>query len=138
MFYTVYILIVLTYIVKMCHKIMYAWPNSPACMGVELLKNMKKLYVREFQGSFCNQDHGFSGALVNGYQHLEGTCCILPERWRQQFQSHLVPSYQIVWCHISYIHNRNTHHCENLKSEYLLMCNEICCLNYQEVFFVIS
>ena len=25
---------------------MYAWPNSPACVGVELLKKMEKLYVR--------------------------------------------------------------------------------------------
>jgi hypothetical protein len=44
--YTMYILYsVYSYctdiIVKMCHEIMYAWPNTPACVGVELLKRRK-------------------------------------------------------------------------------------------------
>ena len=77
------------------------------------------------QSSFCNQNCGLSGALVDGHHHSEGACCILPQRWRQRIQSHLAPSYEIVWCHISDICDLNTHHCGNLKSECLLMCNEI-------------
>jgi hypothetical protein len=38
-------------------------------MGVELLKRQKN-YMSAVQSSFCNPDRGFSGASVDGYQHL--------------------------------------------------------------------